>query len=345
MTVTTRATPRQEPARATIAEPALTASGVPGRSGLPGRPGLRCRSEQILLVVGGLVAGWLLVVQVRRIDPVALLAAVRPAWAAAAVVLVAASFVGAAWSLMGFSAVRLRLAPTVLVQVAGGFIKVISPAAVGPALVNARYLRRAGASRSQVVTSIGAAQLVQFLVTVAVLGGLATARGAELADLGLGADGALVVATVGAAAFGAAWFGRRHPRVRGVLLRLRGELVALARHAVHRPGRTALGLVGSVVLTLAFALGLASSVRAFGGSTDLLTLTVVFLAGSAAGSVIPTPGGLGAVDAALVTGLIATGLAPTVAVPAVLWFRLVSVWLPVPLGWIAVQVLRRRALL
>lgn len=334
MTVTTGATPRQEePVPATIAEPSPTVTGVPGRW------------EQVLLVAGGLTAAWLLLVQVRRIDPMALIAAVRPGWAAAAVVLVSTSFVGAAWSLMGFSAVRLRLAPTVLAQVAGGLVKVISPAAVGAALVNARYLRRAGASRSQVVTSIGAAQLVQFLVTVAVLGGLATARGSALADVDLEADGVLAAAAVGAAGFGAVWFGRRHPRVRGALRRLGSEFVALARHAVHRPGRTALGLVGSIVLTFAFALGLASSVRAFGGSTDLLTLTVVFLAGSAAGSVIPTPGGLGTVEAALVTGLVATGLAPSVAVPAVLWFRLVSVWLPVPLGWIAVQVLRRRALL
>jgi uncharacterized membrane protein YbhN (UPF0104 family) len=340
MTVTTGATPRQEdPEGATIAGSALTASGLRGRSGLPGR------WEQVLLVAGGLMAAWLLVVQVRRIDPMALLAAVRPAWAAAAVVLVATSFVGAAWSLMGFSVVRLRLAPTVLVQVAGGFVKVISPAAVGAALVNARYLRRVGASRSQVLTSIGAAQLVQFLVTVAVLGGLAAARGSTLAVVGPGPDGVLAAAGVGAAGLGAVWLGRRHPRVSGALSRLRGELVALARHAVHRPGWTALGLVGSIVLTFAFALGLATSVRAFGGSTDLLTLTAVFLAGSAAGSVVPTPGGLGTVEAALVTGLLATGLAPTVAVPAVLWFRIVSVWLPVPLGWIAVQVLRRRALL
>lgn len=316
-------------------------SGRGRRSG----QGHRGRWEQGLLVVGGLAAGFLLVVQVRRVDPVALLVAVRPGWALAVLGLVAASFVGAAWNLMGFSAVRLRLAPTVLVQIAGGFVKVISPAAVGAALVNARYLRRAGASRPQVVTSIGAAQLVQFLVTVAVLGALAATRGTAAGGVRPGWVAALAAGALVVTGVVAGWLGRRNARVRALLGTVREEALALARHAVRRPGRAVLGLVGSMVLTLAFALGLASSVRAFGGGTDLLTITVVFLAGSAAGSLVPTPGGLGTVEAALVAGLVATGLAPAIAVPAVLWFRLVSVWLPVPLGWVAVQLLRRRDLL
>jgi uncharacterized protein (TIRG00374 family) len=162
---------------------------------------------------------------------------------------------------------------------------------------------------------------------------------------GLIATGLIVAGLIVAGLIVAAWFGRRHPRVCDARDRLRREAAALVAHVVRQPGRTLLGIGGSVVLILAFALGLASSVRAFGGGTDLFTVTTVFLAGSAAGSLIPTPGGIGTVEAALIAGLIATGLAPAVAVPAVLWFRLVSVWLPVPLGWIAVQVLRRRALL
>jgi uncharacterized membrane protein YbhN (UPF0104 family) len=303
------------------------------------------RAETALLVLGGAAAGWLLVRQVRRVDLPALLDAVQVRWAVVAVALIAASFVGAAWNLMGFSAVRLRVAPTVLVQVAGGFVKVISPAAVGAALVNARYLRRAGASRAETVTSIGAAQSVQFLVTVAFLGGLAALPGSPVS--GLRPDPTIELMVVaGVVAVGAvAWCGRRHPRVRRLLDRVRAEAATLATHAARRPGRVALGVAGSVVLVLAFALGLASSVRAFGGHIDLLTVTVVFLAGSAAGSLVPSPGGLGTVEAALVTGLAATGLSPEVALPAVLWFRLVSVWVPVPLGWVAVQALRRRALL
>jgi glycosyltransferase 2 family protein len=68
----------------------------------------------------------------------------------------------------------------------------------------------------------------------------------------------------------------------------------------------------------------------------------VYLTGSAIGSIIPTPGGLGAVEAALTAGLTAAGVPGAVAVSAVLLFRLLTFWLPVPLGWAALDFLERR---
>jgi uncharacterized protein (TIRG00374 family) len=68
----------------------------------------------------------------------------------------------------------------------------------------------------------------------------------------------------------------------------------------------------------------------------------VYLTGSALGSIIPTPGGLGAVEAALTAGLTAAGVPGGVAVSAVLLFRLLTFWLPVPLGWAAFNYLERR---
>ena len=69
------------------------------------------------------------------------------------------------------------------------------------------------------------------------------------------------------------------------------------------------------------------------------------LAGNGAGSLIPTPGGTGAVEAALVAGLTATGLPLPVAAAAALLARLESVWLPAPPGWWAMRTLRRQGLL
>ena len=69
---------------------------------------------------------------------------------------------------------------------------------------------------------------------------------------------------------------------------------------------------------------------------------MVYLTGAALGSVVPTPGGLGAVEAALAAGLTATGMAAATAVSAVLLFRLLTFWLPVPVGWAAFNYLQRR---
>ena len=69
---------------------------------------------------------------------------------------------------------------------------------------------------------------------------------------------------------------------------------------------------------------------------------MVYLTGSAVGSVVPTPGGLGAVEAALSAGLTAAGLPGATAVSAVLLFRILTFWLPVPVGWAALSYLQRK---
>jgi glycosyltransferase 2 family protein len=72
---------------------------------------------------------------------------------------------------------------------------------------------------------------------------------------------------------------------------------------------------------------------------------VVYLTGSAIGSAVPTPGGIGAVEAALAAGLTAAGMHGAAAFSAVLLFRAATFWLPVPLGWAALGFLQRRDVL
>ena len=99
---------------------------------------------------------------------------------------------------------------------------------------------------------------------------------------------------------------------------------------------------GALLLSGAYILCLATCVAAFGSSVPIAKIGFVYLTGSALGSIIPTPGGLGAVEAALTAGLTAAGVPGAVAVSAVLLFRLLTFWLPVPLGWTAMNYLERR---
>lgn len=71
-------------------------------------------------------------------------------------------------------------------------------------------------------------------------------------------------------------------------------------------------------------------------------MAVVFLAGNALGSAAPTPGGVGAVETALTFGLVAVGLPIEVATPAVLLYRLLTLYIPVLPGWICFNWLTKR---
>jgi uncharacterized protein (TIRG00374 family) len=62
----------------------------------------------------------------------------------------------------------------------------------------------------------------------------------------------------------------------------------------------------------------------------------------AAASVGFTPGGLGVIEVALATALVAAGVARHRAVAAVFLYRLISFWIVVAVGWSMLAVLGRR---
>ena len=71
-----------------------------------------------------------------------------------------------------------------------------------------------------------------------------------------------------------------------------------------------LGMVagGSAIVTISNLIAFFVSLRAFGVDVSFTTVGVVYLAGSALASAAPTPGGLGATEAALVAGLAVVGV-------------------------------------
>jgi glycosyltransferase 2 family protein len=135
-------------------------------------------------------------------------------------------------------------------------------------------------------------------------------------------------------------FGRR--RVWRPLAASTRELGSELLPVLRRPLRSAQLFGGAVAFLALSAYGLAATLSAFGADYPLLPVLAVYVVGSTLGQIAPTPGGLGAVEAALVAGLTAVGVGSTVAVAAVLASRLLSFWLPVLPGLVAFRVLQRR---
>jgi uncharacterized membrane protein YbhN (UPF0104 family)/membrane-associated phospholipid phosphatase/tRNA A-37 threonylcarbamoyl transferase component Bud32 len=308
-------------------------------------PLTRVRPRTLLLVVAGGFAVHLLLPQVGELrQTLAALERARWEWLAIGLVLSAASYAAAALAQLG--AVDLALPPgrTTLVQVASSFANRLTPASLGGIGVNLRYLERAGLDRPAAVAAVAvntaAGALVHvggLLVVVALIrvepGGQAGLRAAHLPE---GWPVLLALAVALAASGLVLWspLGRR--RIVTPALRAGRELAAVLR----RPGKAAQLLGGSVGVTLSYALALACCLAAFGAHLPLVTTVAVYLVGAAVASASPTPGGLGAMEAALVAGLTAVGAPAGPAVAAVLAFRLLTYWLPVLPGWLAYRALR-----
>jgi hypothetical protein len=101
---------------------------------------------------------------------------------------------------------------------------------------------------------------------------------------------------------------------------------------------------GSVLITLAYVGALAASIQAFGGGPGIILIGAVYMGAAAIAAAAPSPGGLGAIEAALVAGLTGVGMAAGPAVSAVLLYRLATYWLPVAPGWLSWRALLRQGL-
>ena len=114
------------------------------------------------------------------------------------------------------------------------------------------------------------------------------------------------------------------------------------RELLTDPRRCALMQAGSIGNSLLQLASFWFVLHAFGASVGIAAMGAVLFGGKALAGAAPTPGGVGAVEAALIGGLTGAGVDPAVATPAVLVFRLLTNWLVVIPGWFALRTLRAR---
>lgn len=129
-----------------------------------------------------------------------------------------------------------------------------------------------------------------------------------------------------------------------VATRLRLAVAALPWLA-ERPARTVVLIAATAATTGCYVVALAVVLRGFGVDLPFVAVALAYLASTALASASPTPGGLGAVEGALVVALTGLGgpVAPVVA--AVLVFRIVTFWLPMVPGVLVLRALQRAQVL
>ncbi|GAA3075789.1 lysylphosphatidylglycerol synthase domain-containing protein [Streptomyces roseofulvus] len=306
----------------------------------------RIKPRTLISMIAGAVAAYFLLSQIAR-TPLSTVSEADWRWVAAAVLFSALSYVAAAMSLLGFVPERVGFWRTVVAQVAGSFVKIVAPAAVGGVALNTRFLQRAGVRPGLAVASVGASQLfglgahILLLLLFGYLTG--TEKSQSFTPSRTVIAGLLTVAVL-VLVMTAIPFMRKFVSTR--LRSLFAGVVPRMLDVLQRPMKLATGIGGMLLLTGAFVLCLDASIRAFGHghvSYSFASVAVVFLAGNALGSAAPTPGGVGAVEGALIGGLVTVGEVPIdVATPAVLLYRLLTLWIPVLPGWICFNWLTKR---
>ncbi|MGW8643150.1 lysylphosphatidylglycerol synthase domain-containing protein [Micromonospora chalcea] len=241
---------------------------------------------------------------------------------------------------------RVPLGEATLVQVAASFANRLAPGSLGGAALSLRYLHQKGLVAADAGTAVAvsrAAGVVSVVLLLPVLlpfarqpARILTHDAARALPLLLGALAVLLV-LAGVLAV---------PRVRRRGRAAAGQVVTALRELRHQHGLRWL-VVASTALTLTYGLCLYVALIAAGPVplAHLPPVILVCLVGEGVSSAAPTPGGLGATEAALVSGLLLYGVPLDAAVAGTLIYRLATFWLPVPPGYLAFRLLTRRRLL
>jgi putative heme transporter len=116
--------------------------------------------------------------------------------------------------------------------------------------------------------------------------------------------------------------------------------VRTAIHYVRNPSRGALAVGGALGFWAANIGVLWACFEAFGGDVPFAVLVQGFFVGMAA-NLIPSPaGGVGSVDAGMIAAFVLFGIDEATVFPAVLAYRVIAFWLPIPPGIVAFFQLR-----
>ncbi|MEV7145178.1 lysylphosphatidylglycerol synthase domain-containing protein [Streptomyces sp. NPDC093084] len=263
------------------------------------------------------------------------LAAADGEWLLLACLAAVGTWVCAAVAQQGAVAERLPRGRLVAAQFAAGAANHLLPAGAGAAVVNLRFLTRCGLSVRRSATALAVKAAVGGIVRC-VLGAalLAASPGTVRLSVPVPHPTVLWPALAGAAVLAVALAVRLGPAL--------GRALADVRD-VHRRGARAGALWGgSVAFALLHAGVVLAVVRAIGLGLPASRVAVAYLVAAGAAALLPTPGGLGSLDAALALALTAAGAPGPDAVAAVLGYRLLTGWLPMLPGLLVLALLAHR---
>jgi undecaprenyl-diphosphatase len=340
---------RKQVSKSTLASLRTALSESAGLEDVPLERLIRVRPKTILTIAMLVGAFYVLLPQLASVDDS--FKALRDAnygWLAVSLVMSVVTYVASAIGLIGGVPQKVPFGPTLETQLASSFVNRVSPANVGGMALNVRYLQKVGVDPAEAVTGVGLNSLVGGVMHVVLLV-------AFLAWAGQGGGSGfsipssskvLVVLAVVLALLGIVMATRRgrgfmRTKVLGFLARSWRSITVLAR----MPAKLAALVGGSAAVTLAYIASLAAAVEAFNGGLTIAEVGAVYLGASIVASAAPTPGGLGAMEAALVAGFTGVGLDPGKAVAAVLAYRLLTYWLPILPGWLSFRRLDHHGLI
>ncbi|MFJ9867994.1 YbhN family protein [Streptomyces sp. NPDC101165] len=235
---------------------------------------------------------------------------------------------------------RWRLLAT---QFAAGSANHLLPTGLGAGAVNLRFMSVCGVPLARSSAALALYLLAESVGRLSLLAALLLAFPDALRLGTLLPDGAVgpVLAVAGAALAVAVAALALVRRLRTPVLRFVRTALGEASSVHTRPARALALWGGSLAFPALQAAGLVAVGQALGLPVPPAHMALAYLAATVAVALVPTPGGLGSVEAALIVALVAAGGPVAVATAVVLAYRIITVWVPLLPGALTLGALVR----
>jgi undecaprenyl-diphosphatase len=231
---------------------------------------------------------------------------------------------------------------------AQSFLNRFTPANAGGMALRARYLQVSGTDLTVAAAAVGltsmASGIVQgvYLVLFAIWGGATSAFG----DISLPSGTLVLLIVVALAAIVGfvflSGYGRRV--VLPWVTRTWDKVFGSIRDLSKRPSKLAELFGGAAAAKLVTIMAFAVSIKALGVDMPFSQVGALYMVGNTIGSAVPTPGGVGGIEAALTAMLLSAGVESATAASIVLLFRLATFWLPTLPGWYFLRRVQREGI-
>ncbi len=268
-----------------------------------------------------------------------------PVWLMVAVVGMVLTYVAAAGGYIVVSIKKLSAWFTLLAQVAAAFANKLLPSGVGGLGLNVAYLHKNKYTPTEATTVTAVNSLAAFVSFSLLLIVALAAGGLKNSTIKMPHVPIWILPIVILAIVAIVLTLIKNKKIRKKISELTHQVVATIMAYKEQPLRLLGAVVMATLVTIAYLLALYASARSLGVNIAVSEVFFVYVLGALATAAVPTPGGLGAAEAALYAGFVSYGVEPSVALSVVLTYRFITYWLPILPGYLSFQYLQRKKLL
>jgi uncharacterized protein (TIRG00374 family) len=312
-------------------------------------PVSRITVKGVVSLVGSVVLGYYLLSLASNWDEIwTAFAEANLAFAVPIIVLISVTYVTGALTLHGAVMTHLSLTRTTAVMFGQEFLNRFTPADAGGMAMRVRYLQLNGEDTTVAAAAVGLTSAANGFVQAILLVVFLTWGGTsdrlddfEAPDWEPILIAILVVGLAISVLLYTRW-GRRivRPIVAGAVGKIRRSVGTLARD----PSKLML-LFGGATAGKLLRLGCFwLSVLAFGVDMSFPRVAALYMIANTVGSAVPSPGGVGGIEAAFTAVLIGYGVDSASAAASVLFFRVLTFWLVTVPDYVFLQYIQRKGI-